>query len=286
MEIIDGKVVSEQIKNDLKLKVKKLKQSNIVPKLVIITIGNNTATELYIRNKKRLFNELEMCVEQKILNNDIEINELLRVIDELNNDINVDGILVQSPIPDKLNINNIFEKISESKDVDGFNPLNIGKMSLGIDGFAPCTALGIMQLLKYYNIDLKGKHAVVVGRSNIVGKPIARMLLEEDATVTICHSKTVELKSYTKTADVLIVAVGKEKLIKEDMVKENVVVIDVGINFTEEGKIVGDVDYENVKKKCSYITKVPGGVGPMTVIMLAKNTINSANKRRLGKNNN
>ena len=282
MEIIDGKFVSEQIKNELKWKVNKLKECSIIPKLVIITLENNDATELYIRNKKRLFNELGICIEQKIVDVSIEIDELLKIIEDLNKDNTVDGILIQSPVPDRFNINELFEKISFYKDVDGFNPINVGRISLGMDAYVPCTALGIMQLLKYYNISVKGKHAVVVGRSNIVGKPIARMLLQEDATVTICHSKTVNLKMYTKTADILIVAVGKEKLIKADMIKDNVIVIDVGINFTKEGKIVGDVDFENVKQKCSYITKVPGGVGPMTVVMLAKNTIDSANRRRLG----
>ncbi len=282
MEIIDGKFVSEQIKNELKWKVNKLKECSIIPKLVIITLENNAATELYIRNKKRLFNELGICIEQKIVDVSIEMNGLLKIIEDLNKDNTVDGILIQSPVPDRFNINELFEKISFYKDVDGFNPINVGRISLEMNGYVPCTALGIMQLLKYYNISVKGKHAVVVGRSNIVGKPIARMLLQEDATVTICHSKTVNLKTYTKTADILIVAVGKEKLIQADMIKDNVIVIDVGINFTKEGKIVGDVDFENVKKKCSYITKVPGGVGPMTVVMLAKNTIDSANKRRLG----
>ena len=282
MEIIDGKFVSEQIKNELKWKVNKLKECSIIPKLVIITLENNAATELYIRNKKRLFNELGICIEQKIVDVSIEMNGLLKIIEDLNKDNTVDGILIQSPVPDRFNINELFEKISFYKDVDGFNPINVGRISLEMNGYVPCTALGIMQLLKYYNISVKGKHAVVVGRSNIGGKPIARMLLQEDATVTICHSKTVNLKTYTKTADILIVAVGKEKLIQADMIKDNVIVIDVGINFTKEGKIVGDVDFENVKKKCSYITKVPGGVGPMTVVMLAKNTIDSANKRRLG----
>ena len=282
MEIIDGKFVSEQIKNELKWKVNKLKECSIIPKLVIITLENNAATELYIRNKKRLFNELGICIEQKIVDVSIEMNGLLKIIEDLNKDNTVDGILIQSPVPDRFNINELFEKISFYKDVDGFNPINVGRISLEMNGYVPCTALGIMQLLKYYNISVKGKHAVVVGRSNIVGKPIARMLLQEAATVTICHSKTVNLKTYTKTADILIVAVGKEKLIQADMIKDNVIVIDVGINFTKEGKIVGDVDFENVKKKCSYITKVPGGVGPMTVVMLAKNTIDSANKRRLG----
>lgn len=282
MEIIDGKFVSEQIKNELKWKVNKLKECSIIPKLVIITLENNAATELYIRNKKRLFNELGICIEQKIVDVSIEMNGLLKIIEDLNKDNTVDGILIQSPVPDRFNINELFEKISFYKDVDGFNPINVGRISLEMNGYVPCTALGIMQLLKYYNISVKGKHAVVVGRSNIVGKPIARMLLQEDATVTICHSKTVNLKTYTKTADILIVAVRKEKLIQADMIKDNVIVIDVGINFTKEGKIVGDVDFENVKKKCSYITKVPGGVGPMTVVMLAKNTIDSANKRRLG----
>lgn len=282
MEIIDGKFVSEQIKNELKWKVNKLKECSIIPKLVIITLENNATTELYIRNKKRLFNELGICIEQKIVDVSIEMNGLLKIIEDLNKDNTVDGILIQSPVPDRFNINELFEKISFYKDVDGFNPINVGRISLGMNGYVPCTALGIMQLLKYYNISVKGKHAVVVGRSNIVGKPIARMLLQEDATVTICHSKTVNLKTYTKTADILIVAVGKEKLIQADMIKDNVIVIDVGINFTKEGKIVGDVDFENVKKKCSYITKVPGGVGPMTVVMLAKNTIDSANRRRLG----
>ena len=282
MEIIDGKFVSEQIKNELKMKVNKLKKLNIIPKLVIITIENNNATELYIKNKKRLFDELGMCIEQKIVDINIDMNKLLEIIEDLNKDSTVDGILIQSPVPDRFNINEFFEKISFYKDVDGFNPINVGRISLGMDGYIPCTALGIMQLLKYYNISVNGKHAVIVGRSNIVGKPIARLLLQEDATVTICHSKTVDIKKYTKTADILIVAVGKEKFIKEDMIKDNAIVIDVGINFTNEGKIVGDVDFENVKKKCSYITKVPGGVGPMTVIMLAKNTIDSANKRRLG----
>ena len=249
MEIIDGKFVSEQIKNELKWKVNKLKECSIIPKLVIITLENNAATELYIRNKKRLFNELGICIEQKIVDVSIEMNGLLKIIEDLNKDNTVDGILIQSPVPDRFNINELFEKISFYKDVDGFNPINVGRISLEMNGYVPCTALGIMQLLKYYNISVKGKHAVVVGRSNIVGKPIARMLLQEDATVTICHSKTVNLKTYTKTADILIVAVGKEKLIQADMIKDNVIVIDAGINFTKEGKIVGDVDFDNVKKK-------------------------------------
>ncbi len=197
----------------------------------------------------------------------------------MNLDKNVNAILLQSPIPAHLNIEEAFFSIAPEKDVDGFNPVNVGNLMLGRESFVPCTASGIIKLLEYYSIPIKGKHAVIVGRSNIVGKPVMKCLLDKNATVTICHTKTINLAEYTKTADILVVATGNEKLITEDMVKDRAVIIDVGTNINKEGKIVGDVDFENVANKCSYITPVPGGVGPMTVAMLMNNVVNAWKKQ-------
>ena len=211
-------------------------------------------------------------------NENIQEQELFDLIDKLNSDEKITGILLQAPIPKHLDINKAFERISFEKDVDGFNPINVGKLSIGVDSFISCTPFGIIKLLEEYNIDLEGKNAVVLGRSNIVGKPMAQCLLSKNATVTICHSKTKDISEITKRADLVIAAIGKPKFLKEDMVKENAVIIDVGINRMEDGTLVGDVDFENIEKKVQYITPVPGGVGPMTIAMLMYNVVKAAKK--------
>ena len=214
--------------------------------------------------------------EEYLLPATTEQSELLNLIDKLNKQEDINGILLQSPIPDGLDINEAFRKISPEKDVDGFHPVNVGKLVLGQDTFVSCTPYGIMKMFEAYNIDLEGKNAVVIGRSNIVGKPMSHCLLNKNATVTICHSRTKNLAEITKRADILVASIGKAEFVKADMVKEGVVVIDVGINRTEEGKLKGDVDFENVSKKASYITPVPGGVGPMTIAMLMNNVVKAA----------
>lgn len=273
--IIDGKELSKKIRNNLKDDVQKLKQQGINPKFAVILVGENKASKIYVKNKTKACIELGIDFEEILLSENIQMNELLEIIEKLNKREDIHGILLQSPIPSHLDINEAFKKISPEKDVDGFNPINVGKLCLNQDCFVSCTPYGIIKMLENYNIEIEGKNAVVVGRGNIVGKPMFMCLLNKNATVTICHSKTKDLKSVTKTADILVVAVGKPKFITEDMVKENAVVIDVGINRIED-KIIGDVDFENVKEKTSYITPVPGGVGPMTVAMLMNNVIKAA----------
>ena len=239
-------------------------------------VGNNSASQIYVRNKSRACDEVGIEFEEYLLPATTEQSELLNLIDKLNKQEDINGILLQSPIPDGLDINEAFRKISPEKDVDGFHPVNVGKLVLGQDTFVSCTPYGIMKMFEAYNIDLKGKNAVVIGRSNIVGKPMSHCLLNKNATVTICHSRTKNLAEITKRADILVAAIGKAEFVKADMVKEGVVVIDVGINRTEEGKLKGDVDFENVSKKASYITPVPGGVGPMTIAMLMNNVVKAA----------
>ena len=276
-KIIDGKEVAKKIKIELRQECTKLKERGINPKLAVIMCGNNEASKVYVRNKSRACQEVGIEYVEYFLDENITQEELNAKIKELNLDDSISGILLQSPIPNNLNINEAFKKISFKKDVDGFTPESVGKLTIGEDTFVSCTPYGIIKLLEYYNIELEGKNAVIVGRSNIVGKPLVQCLLNKNATVTVCHSKTQNLEYFTKNADILISAIGKAEYIKKDMVKENAVVIDVGINRLENGKLVGDVDFENVKEKTSYITPVPGGVGPMTIAMLMNNVIKAAN---------
>lgn len=276
MEIIDGKKLAKATRENLRLEVEELKANGINPKLAVIMVGNNSASQIYVRNKSRACDEVGIEFEEYLLPTNTEQSELLNLIDKLNNQEDINGILLQSPIPDGLDINEAFRKISPEKDVDGFHPVNVGKLVLGQDTFVSCTPYGIMRMFEAYNIDLEGKNAVVIGRSNIVGKPMSHCLLNKNATVTICHSRTKNLAEITKRADILVAAIGKAEFVKADMVKEGAVVIDVGINRTEEGKLKGDVDFENVSKKASYITPVPGGVGPMTIAMLMNNVVKAA----------
>ena len=276
MEIIDGKKLAKTTRENLRLEVEELKENGINPKLAVIMVGNNSASQIYVRNKSRACDEVGIEFEEYLLPTTTEQSELLNLIDKLNKQEDINGILLQSPIPDGLDINEAFRKISPEKDVDGFHPVNVGKLVLGQDTFVSCTPYGIMRMFEAYNIDLEGKNAVVVGRSNIVGKPMSHCLLNKNATVTICHSRTKNLAEITKRADILVAAIGKAEFVKADMVKEGAVVIDVGINRTEEGKLKGDVDFENVSKKASYITPVPGGVGPMTIAMLMNNVVKAA----------
>lgn len=274
MILIDGKMVSQKIKNELKRKVSTLIKK---PSLAVIRVGEDEASKIYIKLKQKMCEELGITFTEYHLNENIEQEDLLGLIHKLNADDETTAILLQSPVPYHLNILEAFKAISPDKDVDGFNPINVGKLAIGQQAFAPCTPMGIMKLLSEYNIDVEGKNCVVVGRSNIVGRPMAQLLVNANGTVTICHSKTKNLGEITKNADILVVAIGVPGHITADMVKEGTVVIDVGINrLPDSKKIVGDIDFENVKDKCSYITPVPGGVGPMTIITLMENVIKTA----------
>lgn len=274
MILIDGKVISQKIKNTLKRRMNTLIKK---PSLAVIRVGEDDASKIYIELKRKMCEELEIIFTEYHLNANIQQEDLLGLIHKLNADEETTAILLQSPVPYHLDILEAFKAISPAKDVDGFNPLNVGKLAIGQKAFAPCTPLGIMRLLSEYNINVEGKNCVVVGRSNIVGRPMAQLLLNANGTVTVCHSKTKNLAEITKNADILVVAIGKPGYITADMVKEGAVVIDVGINRVSHlKKIIGDVDFENVKNKCSYITPVPGGVGPMTIITLMENVIKTA----------
>lgn len=277
-KIIDGKELAAKIRANLKIDVNGLKEKGINPKLAVIMVGDDKASAVYVRNKSRACDEIGIEFEEYLLGKETTMEELLNLIDELNNNSKIHGILLQSPIPSNLDINEAFKRIAPEKDVDGFNPVNVGKLTLGQDTFVSCTPYGIVRMLDSYNIDIEGKNAVIIGRSNIVGKPLIQCLLSKNATVTICHSKTKNIKEITKNADIIVAALGKAKFVTEDMVKDGAVVIDVGINRNEEGKLVGDVDFENVKEKASYITPVPGGVGPMTIAMLMENVVKASRK--------
>jgi methylenetetrahydrofolate dehydrogenase (NADP+)/methenyltetrahydrofolate cyclohydrolase len=275
--IINGKQISKDIEKELKEDVKKLKEMGTEPGLAVILVGDNPASKTYVRAKERACKRIG--INSKKINYDTSITqkELLEKINELNNDDTVHGILVQLPLPDHIDSDLIIDTISPEKDVDGFHPINIGKMFLNdTDGFWSCTPYGVLEMLDRYEIDVEGMEAVIVGASNIVGKPMQTMLVNREATTTLCHIKTKDLAMHTKKADLIVVAVGKPNLITADMVKDDVVVIDVGINRLDDGSLVGDVDYDEVSKKASAITPVPGGVGPMTIAMLMKNTIKSA----------
>ena len=272
-QLIDGKLLAQKTREKLKKKVEDLKAINIVPKLAVILVGNDPASKVYVRNKSKACQEVGIEYEEILLDENTTMDKLLSIIKKLNDRKDINGILLQSPIPKGLNIQEAFNLIDYRKDVDGFNPINIGKLLTGQDCFISCTPFGIMKMFEEYNIDLTGKNAVVIGRSNIVGKPMAQCLLNKNATVTICHSKTKNIGKITKNADIIVSAVGKINMVTKEMVKPGAVVIDVGMNRNEEGKLVGDVDFENVSKVSSYITPVPGGVGPMTIALLLNNVV-------------
>lgn len=276
MELINGKELAKKIRGELKLEVEELNKKGIKPKLAVIMVGDDKASAVYVHNKSKACNEIGIDFEEFLMDSSIKQEELISLINTLNERKDINGILLQSPIPPHLNIREAFNTINYKKDVDGFNPINVGKLSIGEDSFISCTPYGVIKMLEEYNITIEGKRAVIIGRSNIVGKPLIQCLLNKNATVTVCHSKTKNIEEITKEADILIAALGKPKFVKENMVKENSVVIDVGINRNEEGKLVGDVDFENVSKKASYITPVPGGVGPMTIAMLMNNVVKAA----------
>lgn len=277
--IIDGKELAKKIRANLKIECEELKKKNINSKLAVIMVGEDPASKVYVRNKSRACEDVGIKYEEYLLDSKITQKELIELIEKLNNDKTINGILLQSPIPSNLDINEAFRTISPEKDVDGFNPLNVGKLVLNQDTFVSCTPYGIMKMFEEYDIDLTGKNVVILGRSNIVGKPLIHCCLNKNATVTSCHSKTQNLAQKAKEADVLISAIGKANFVTADMVKDGAVVIDVGINRLDNGKITGDVDFENVKEKASYITPVPGGVGPMTIAMLMNNVIKATRRQ-------
>ena len=277
--ILDGKITSKKIKENLKKEVDVLKEKGINPKLAVILVGEDKASKVYVKNKSKSCEQVGVEFEEYLFNENITQEELIKKINELNDDDTVTGILLQSPIPRHLNEQEAFNAISSEKDVDGFNAINVGNLSLGKDCFISCTPYGIIKMLEEYKIDLEGKHAVIVGRSNIVGKPMIQCLLEKNATVTICHSKTKNLQNITKQADILIVAMGKPKFITKEFIKDGTIVIDVGINRLDDGKICGDVDFESVEPITSFITPVPGGVGPMTIAMLMNNVVKAAKNK-------
>ncbi len=278
-QIIDGKALAEKIKSKLAQQVDELKQSGkIIPGLAVILVGENPASKVYVRNKIAACEKIGMKSFHHTLPEKTSGQELLALIQKLNNDKNVHGILVQLPLPKHLHADTILQAIDPKKDVDGLHPYNLGCLTAGLPGFVSCTPAGIMKMLEEIHYDLSGKEVVVIGRSNIVGKPVALLLLAKNATVTICHSKTKDLASKVKTADVVVAAVGIPKLVKADWIKPGAVVIDVGINRSPEGKLIGDVDFEAVASVASYITPVPGGVGPMTITMLLANTLEAAEK--------
>ncbi len=279
MEIMDGKELAKKIRTNLKEEVEILKSKGIYPKLAVIMVGNDKASAVYVKNKSKACNEVGVTYEEFLLKEDTTMDELLGLIQKLNQDTDIDGILLQSPIPKSLDIEEAFRTIDPKKDVDGFHPVNVGKLSLNQDCFVSCTPYGIIKMLETYHIPIEGVHAVIIGRSNIVGKPLIQCLLNKNATVTICHSKTENLEEVTKQADILIAAIGKPEFVTANMVKTGATVIDVGINRKEDGKLVGDVNFEEVSKKASYITPVPGGVGPMTVAMLMTNVVKAAKNR-------
>ena len=279
MQLIDGKAISAKVKEEVKNEAAQLTEKGVVPCLAVILVGDDKASQTYVNSKEKACKACGIRSLKYTLEANTSESALIDLIQSLNENDEVDGILVQLPLPKHIDENKILEKISCEKDVDGFHAVNVGRLVSGLDGFVPCTPCGIMRLFKEYDIEVSGKNAVVIGRSNIVGKPIANLLLNANATVTVTHSKTQNLAKITKDADIIVVAIGKPNFLKADMVKNGAVVIDVGINRLENNKLVGDVDFENVANKCSFITPVPGGVGPMTIAMLLKNTIKSAKNR-------
>ncbi len=276
--IIDGKAISEQIRGQIKADTDRLIERGCRPGLAVVLVGDNQASRTYVTNKQKASLAAGMRSELIELPETVSQQGLLNTVDRLNRDPSIHGILVQLPLPPHIDESAVIQAISPKKDVDGFHPENVGKMIIGQDSFISCTPAGIMELLKQTGVGIAGKHAVILGRSNIVGKPMGQLLLQQDATVTYCHSKTENLESFTRQADILIAAIGQAKFITADYVKQGAVVIDVGMNRDENGKRCGDVDFESVREKAGAITPVPGGVGPMTVTMLLKNTLKSATR--------
>ena len=275
-KLLMGKEVSARIKAELKTEVENLKKEGINPGLAVIIVGEDPASQVYVRNKERACEECGIYSEKYALTAETTQEELLKLIDELNNKSSISGILVQLPVPKHIDEKTIINAIAPNKDVDAFHPVNVGKIMVGNYDFVPCTPAGVMELIKESGIDVSGKECVIVGRSNIVGKPQAMLLLHQNGTVTICHSKTKNLAEKTKNADILVAAVGIPNFIKGDMIKEGAVVIDVGINRLENKKLCGDVEFESAEKVAGAITPVPGGVGPMTIALLMKNTVKAA----------
>ncbi|MEJ2500545.1 MAG: bifunctional methylenetetrahydrofolate dehydrogenase/methenyltetrahydrofolate cyclohydrolase FolD [Campylobacterales bacterium] len=277
MQILDGKALSKKIETEVAASVADLKEkTGRVPGLAVILVGNDPASHAYVGMKKKACDRVGFYSVTHEMPETISQETIEKTIEMMNENPGIDGILVQLPLPPHIDTTKLLELVTPHKDVDGFHPFNAGRLMTGLDGFVPCTPLGVMELLAEYDIDVRGKDAVVVGASNIVGKPMAALLLNADATVTVTHIHTKDLKAHTQNADIILVGAGVINLIKEDMVKEGAIVIDIGINRAEDGRLVGDVDYENVAPKCSYITPVPGGVGPMTIAMLLKNTLKAA----------
>jgi len=280
MQLIDGKALASKVQTNVASQVEDLKQTkNIVPGLAVILIGDDPASHAYVKMKAKACEKVGFYSITHNMPDTISQDEIIATIEMMNNNPRIDGILVQLPLPKHVDTDKILEVIDPKKDVDGFHAYNVGRLVTNLDSFVACTPLGVMKMFEEYNIDLKGQDVCVVGASNIVGKPMASLLLNADATVTVTHIFTKDLKSHTSKADIIVVGVGVPGLIKEDMVKEGAIVIDIGINRIEDGSLVGDVDFANVSKKCSYITPVPGGVGPMTIAMLLSNTLKAAKAR-------
>lgn len=277
-KIIDGVAIGKELRSEIKERVGILEASGCKPGLAVILVGEDPASQTYVKNKEK--SSLEASMKSALIKLPAEVTEqeLLAEVDKLNNDDSIHGILVQLPLPKHIDEDLVIKAIDPSKDVDGFHPVNVGKMMIGQETFLPCTPHGIMEMLQRSGIEIAGKHAVIIGRSNIVGKPMGQLLLQKDATVTYCHSRTKDLPSFTRQADILIVAIGRAKFVTDEHIKDGAVVIDVGMNRDENGKLCGDVDFERAKKAASAITPVPGGVGPMTITMLLKNTLQSAEK--------
>lgn len=280
MKIIDGKAVSAKVRQEIKKEVEALKDKGITPGLAVVIVGQDPASRVYVNNKKKACLELGMYSEEYALPEETTQEELLHLVQKLNAKEDIHGILVQLPLPKHLDEKTVINNIDPKKDVDAFHPVNVGKIMIGDYDYLPCTPAGIMELLKDTGVDLTGKECVVIGRSNIVGKPMAMLLLHQNATVTICHSKTRNLKEIVKRADVVVAAVGRANFVTADMVKEGAIVIDVGMNRLENGKLCGDVNFEEVSKVAGFLTPVPGGVGPMTITTLMKNTLTAAQKQR------
>jgi len=280
MQLIDGKSLANKVQTNVASEVEQLKQEkNIVPGLAVILVGDDPASHAYVKMKAKACEKVGFYSITHNMPDTISQDEIIATIEMMNNNPRIDGILVQLPLPKHVDTDKILEVIDPKKDVDGFHAYNIGRLVTNLDSFVACTPLGVMKMFEEYNINLQGQDVCVVGASNIVGKPMAALLLNANATVTVTHIFTKDLKAHTSQADIVIVGVGVPGLIKEDMVKEGAIVIDIGINRVEDGSLVGDVDFKNVSKKCSYITPVPGGVGPMTIAMLLSNTLKAAKAR-------
>jgi methylenetetrahydrofolate dehydrogenase (NADP+) / methenyltetrahydrofolate cyclohydrolase len=277
-QLIDGNALSQQLRTQVSERVARLKSKGITPGLAVVLVGDNPASQVYVRNKVKACEDTGMHSVLERYSASMTEAELLARVEALNQDPAIHGILVQLPLPDHIDANKVIEGISPLKDVDGFHVGSAGALMVGQPGFWPCTPYGCMKMLESIGYNLRGKHAVVIGRSNIVGKPMALMLLQQDATVTVCHSRTANLKDITLQADVIVAAVGKRNVLTADMVKPGAVVLDVGMNRNDEGKLCGDVDFDGVKDVAGYITPVPGGVGPMTITMLMVNTLESAER--------